>query len=382
MKSSLASPGVQGVRHITLCPAVKNSKCISWCFFALLLFATLAIFGQSSPAGPSAGSDIIQYLNENITWYRHLATEREIATEPSDILAVNNNRAVADQVIRLGFEYARAQAESLAKQPATQASDAKSPPSQQYQALYRLSTKLDTQLRDTQSELDSLRQKLEKSTGQSRKALQAQLSELQSELELTQARRDAMRTMTEFVSGSNTSGLGAGGLRAQIEALARSLPGDLTSSQGSDSVHSSSPDALGTASAISRSEPSGIWGLIADLFRLSRKSRAIEGVIRQTDELNQQCKQLRAPLVDQLKELSQKGDSIATQADSSTAAELLQQKSDLDALTAQFKQISGELSAARLSGGDENEAQMEKALAYLDSIAVTALNIPSGPNLA
>ena len=48
---------------------------------------------------------------------------------------------------------------------------------------------------------------------------------------------------------------------------------------------------------------------------------------------------------------------------------------------AEFKRISGELSAARLSGGDENEALMEKALAYLDSIAVSALNVPAGPNL-
>jgi hypothetical protein len=49
--------------------------------------------------------------------------------------------------------------------------------------------------------------------------------------------------------------------------------------------------------------------------------------------------------------------------------------------TAEFKRISGELSAARLNGGDENEAQMEKALAYLDSIAISILNIPAGPNL-
>jgi hypothetical protein len=49
--------------------------------------------------------------------------------------------------------------------------------------------------------------------------------------------------------------------------------------------------------------------------------------------------------------------------------------------TAEFKRVSGELSAARLGGGDENEAQMEKALAYLDSIAISVLNIPAGPNL-
>jgi hypothetical protein len=49
--------------------------------------------------------------------------------------------------------------------------------------------------------------------------------------------------------------------------------------------------------------------------------------------------------------------------------------------TAEFKRISEELSAARLGGGDENEAQMEKALAYLDSFAVSALNISAEPNL-
>jgi hypothetical protein len=49
--------------------------------------------------------------------------------------------------------------------------------------------------------------------------------------------------------------------------------------------------------------------------------------------------------------------------------------------TAEFKRISQELSAARLGGGDENEARMEKALAYLDSIAVSVLNVPASPDL-
>jgi hypothetical protein len=49
--------------------------------------------------------------------------------------------------------------------------------------------------------------------------------------------------------------------------------------------------------------------------------------------------------------------------------------------TSEFKRMAEELSAARLSGGDENEAQMEKALAYLDSIAVSVLNVPASPSL-
>jgi hypothetical protein len=49
--------------------------------------------------------------------------------------------------------------------------------------------------------------------------------------------------------------------------------------------------------------------------------------------------------------------------------------------SAEFKRISDELSAARLSGGDENEARMERALAYLDSIAVSVLNVSASPDL-
>lgn len=48
---------------------------------------------------------------------------------------------------------------------------------------------------------------------------------------------------------------------------------------------------------------------------------------------------------------------------------------------ADFKRISAELSAARLGGGEESAAQMEKALAYLDSVAVSALNVATDPNL-
>lgn len=49
----------------------------------------------------------------------------------------------------------------------------------------------------------------------------------------------------------------------------------------------------------------------------------------------------------------------------------------------EFKRIAGDLSAARLGGTEENAAQLETALAYLDSVAVSilAVNGPSGPDL-
>src|SRR5258707_7715903 len=49
--------------------------------------------------------------------------------------------------------------------------------------------------------------------------------------------------------------------------------------------------------------------------------------------------------------------------------------------TAEFKRISGGLSAAKLGGRDENEVQMEKTLAYQGSTQVSILNVPANPDL-
>ena len=52
-----------------------------------------------------------------------------------------------------------------------------------------------------------------------------------------------------------------------------------------------------------------------------------------------------------------------------------------DVPTAEFRTIAGELSSARQSGAGEDKLRMMKAFTFLDSIALSALNAPAGPNL-
>jgi len=52
-----------------------------------------------------------------------------------------------------------------------------------------------------------------------------------------------------------------------------------------------------------------------------------------------------------------------------------------DSLAGEFKAAAAALSASRLSGGAEIEASQEKALAYLDSVALSTLNSSASPNL-
>src|SRR4051794_8056715 len=123
---------------------------------AALFLEPSAIISQNT-AAPAAGSgaeSIIPFLNQTILWDRDLTLQQQLATEPSDVMFFNDNRQIADQVVRLAFEYARARAQALAAQPDANAnSDAKS----QYQTLTRLAAKADQDVKQTQKEVDDLR---------------------------------------------------------------------------------------------------------------------------------------------------------------------------------------------------------------------------------
>ena len=309
----------------------------------VLAFATLLVFGlgvglsQSAPASALDPSDIIQFLSQTINWQRRLNVEHQIATEPGDILVVNDNRQLADQTVRLSFEFARAEAQALSKQSGS--SQGGNPGvSSQYQSLLQMSDKLDKQVLELQAELQAARQKLETAPAKKRPAVQATIAEVQSELDLANARRDALRAMAEFVSGASANGLGATGLRSQIEALARSLPSYL--SQASTENHPSGPQPSTAAPAANKVEPSGIWGLTADLFALSHKIHIIDQRIGETEALALSTKDLRAPLVNKLKQFSQQGDELAKQADTGDTTTVASVKKDFDALTAQFRQTT------------------------------------------
>src|SRR5690242_12850542 len=64
--------------------------------------------GQAAqpPAAESPG-DIISFLNQTIVWSRQLTAEQQLVNEPSDALLLNDSRQLANQVVRLAFDYAR-----------------------------------------------------------------------------------------------------------------------------------------------------------------------------------------------------------------------------------------------------------------------------------
>ena len=306
---------------------------------SLLICCVGPTVSQNAPA--SDRSQILQFLDQTINWYRQIDVERQIATEPEDIIAVDDDRALADQIVRHAFEFARAEADFSA-QTRTDSSQAQNPEGGRYQSLLQLANKLDQQVKDTQAELQSDRQKLEHLTGKKRQDMEATISELQSEIDLANARRDIIVKMADFVGGSSTNGLGTSSLRGQIDALARTLPPEVSgyANSSSSTPSTTAPSHAAPAGAASKPAPSGLWGLTADLFSLSGKLHTVGDRIKATDALANTNKQLLDPLVSRLKDLTKQSDVIAQQADSADAQTLAQQKKQLDSLTAQFKQLS------------------------------------------
>ncbi|MGH9690490.1 MAG: mechanosensitive ion channel family protein [Candidatus Acidiferrales bacterium] len=323
--------------------AVKEIRSCSLLLVFLMSSVACApvAFSQTASATAPDSSQLIPFLNQTINWYHLMAVEQRTTTEPDDQLIVHDNQQIADQVVRLAFDFARAQADALAKQSASKQSRNAGVASTQYQPLQQMEDKLDKQYQDTQAELEADRQKSAAATGSKRRELESQISELQGELALAAARKDTIRSMVEFVTGTSVNGAGATGLRSQIEALAGTVPAITLNpaNTGQGNASANTPPSASPA-AFSRTDVSGIWGFTADIFSLSEKIHAIDSIIVQTTALSKTSREIRNPFIAQLKAMSTSGDQLAAQADTANPALLAQEKQQLDALAAQFKQIS------------------------------------------
>ena len=311
-------------------------------FTTLTLALTASGQGNApvSPIGHQDSGKIIQFLSSTISWYRQRAAEEKLVNEPTDLTFAQENAQVADQVVQQAFEYGRNEAQLQSKRHAEK--QVQGGNSAEYQGLSQALQKVEQQVHDTQAELQSNREKLTGGTAAKRLYAQAQIQELQGELGLLNARHDALQAMAEFVSSSGSGN--RVGLRAQVEELSHSVPAALSNPPGTKPADSTAGSTSSAAKIVTtKPQPSGIWGLSTDLIHLSGKRRSLKDVLTTTDNLKKTADGLRAPLVDDLQNLIHQGDQLFAAADTATPEGLAQQTQQLDALTAQFKQVTSTL---------------------------------------
>ena len=304
----------------------------------LALLSVATITGQQAAGTGSEGDGVLAFLEQSVSWYRQVTAQQQLVTEPNDVIVFGENRRIADQVMRLAFEFARGRAKGLDKS-STGAGQEQPQPSSQYQNLRDLVARTDAQVKQTEQELSGLKQKLATAPEKKREVLKSQVAEVQSELELTQARQEVLHNMLEFTSAAATSNAHQEGLRARIEVLARTLPASATESTASgEKAEKSDASVAPVTPGERKAESSGIFALLTDTLATWRKLKTLESSLAGTDALSQSLKDIRTPVMAHIRELTHRGDELANQPDSTDPAVLAQQRKELDGLTAQFRQ--------------------------------------------
>jgi small-conductance mechanosensitive channel len=309
----------------------------------LFLFTASTAMPEDTPAA-TRPEDVVSFLNQTIIWYRQLASLQPLVNEPSDSVFLNDNRQIADQVVRLSFEFARTEDQLLAGQKTETAAKTEEANSSSYQNLVNAAEKSQQKIDQEEKELASLKQELSTATGKKRTILESAIAESQDELDLLKARHDSIEDILQYVSG--VTALGASkGLRKQIEELARTVPAAAieTGKQpaGATPAATGAPTQVAMATSADRKpESSGIFGLLADVFEFRRKVQLLDDCVRLTDVLAESSKNLRGPMVTRIRELTHRSDELADQPQSQDPAALEQQRKELQGLTAQYKQLS------------------------------------------
>src|SRR5215469_16363808 len=228
------------------------------CYVPAVAIITLTLYAQTSAEASDLPSSqqVIAFLTESIDRYRHCAIERQIATEPSDLLFLQDNRPRAAQVLKLSFDFARADAEATASIQAAspKAGTAIATSSPDLAQLVQLENNTELQRRQASEEIDAIKEKLQTARGDDQGKLEAALEAAQSRLDVLQAGLGTLGQVVDFLQAFE--GRQAEDLASNIEDLARTVP-ELT-----DATVVSQPS---TASLIPKPKDSGILSLSSEV---------------------------------------------------------------------------------------------------------------------
>src|SRR5271165_3582186 len=303
----------------------------------LLLPALIAV-GLSAEVSPPASDlpsnqQVIAFLTESIDWYRHRALERQIATEPVDLVFLEDNRPVAAQIVQLSFDFARADASVAATSPAgdqkgsTAIATGSSPDLAQF---VQLENDAELGRRQATEEIEAIKKKLPTASDDERRKLQAELDATQSRLDVLQAGSATLHQLVEWLRAF--AGRETGGLASTIDDLARTVP-EVTSPTAVALQPQNSP-----SSSLPKPPDSGILTLSSEVSALGRKLSVLDDEIRRTDKLKQSSDDLRSPLLACInKRLPAVAENYLRASD---LGELLQQKARLDELAVLVKALS------------------------------------------
>ncbi len=303
-------------------------------FWAAISGIALSYAATESPK-PLGAQDVLQHLNQTITWYQHVNGIDQSSTAPENILLQDSVRDGSNRVVQLAFTFARAEASVLSK--SANPGDTNSTAPQPSRTLEQAIAESNDRVTKLQSEIDGLNRDIDKSSGRKRETLTSQRDTLAADLDLAKEFQAAVRTFVSFGQGRNGKN-GGGGLLSQITDLQNSdsIPRAMNTAQKTPPAN-----AQALASQVFHPESAGIITLLTKAVALSGARGQIDSLIAETEALRDEIDRLKSPLRSVLRSSISQGDAIATTANAQTdPAQLDAARNQLKGLAATFKQIS------------------------------------------
>jgi hypothetical protein len=271
-------------------------------------------------------------LTASIDWYQQRAIVRQIATDPVDLVFLEDNRPIAVQIVQLSFDFARADAlaASTFSAGSPQEKTVASSLSPDLAQFVQSENRAEGAARQASQQLEDIKEKLLTARGAERRRLQAALDATQSRVQVLQAATAMLQQLVEFTQ--SFGGRATGDLGLRIDDLAGTLP-DVTNSRaaGSQAQKADLP-------SVTKLPDSGILSLSSQVSALGRKLRILDDAILRTNKLRRSSESLRNPLLAVVNKRFLTG--ITNDFQASDLGVLQQQKDQLDRLTALFKALS------------------------------------------
>ena len=260
----------------------------------------------------SSRASVLSYLGQVIAWYRIVALEEQTARDPADILYVADNRQMADEVLHLAFDYARAQA-ALIKATAGDHPHSVDENVAAGSDLVARRAAAQAEVTGFTAKIAELNARLRSARVRARDLINRELIATQGQLDLAQSHVDSLNALIEYESGSSAGDTSRNSLSAQIDELEASLPRD---GQGKTAVQTSD----GAITNDSLSPNAGFLARGEFLMTLQGRQQALDAAIKMTADLAAAGAAQRDQLIQSLREIDDRSVQEAHQATSSDIA--------------------------------------------------------------
>jgi mechanosensitive ion channel-like protein len=327
-------------RWMTLKPQrwlLKQMKCVRVAAYSAIVAAAMTglLSADTSPSTyqlPS-NSQVIGYLLQSVNWYRHVYTERQIANEPADLVFLDDNQEIERQIVKLSFDFAKADAVLQMSAASSHGQPTSSdPPPADLAHFIELKKRNDRLSQQAIEEIKDLDKKLNKAKGADRGKLQAAEEDAQTWLQLLNAVGQGLNDLVEFVQSPGEGQAQSAHLDSTIDDLAQSIP-----EMKSEVVPSATARLQETNSGMASGD-GGIIGLVSDVGAMNRKVHVVDEKISLTENLTLSANHLRIPLAGFITHLIQSVPISNSQ--TGDFSSLREQKSHLDAVTVDLKELS------------------------------------------